>query len=113
MSMNWAVEQITKTQETNTILSVKWSLTITFEDTQGVVHTLSNHGRKRLLEPDMESFTQYEQVTEAQVLDWLFMKIDKESEENFLITQKNIYLESLLQPQQEIEEKTTDFPWSS
>ena len=84
MMANWSIENMERQQDTGLVTKVKWTVTLVkdmeFSNTNGVVE-LEASG----------SFTPHENLTKAQVLDWVFEKINKaeiESELEVLVDAK-------------------------
>ncbi len=67
---NWSIENMERQQDTGLVTKVKWTVTLVkdmeFSNKNGV-DELKASG----------SFTPFENLTEAQVLDWVFEKINK------------------------------------
>lgn len=72
--MNWSVTKLEVTTYeglTDVVISVSWSLTDT---QQGITETFTG---VTLVEPPGDNFTPYDQLTEAQVLEWVFKKVSQ------------------------------------
>lgn len=82
--MNWSVTKLEVTTYeglTDVVISVSWSVTDT---QQGITETFSG---VTLVEPPSDNFTPYNQLTEAQVLEWVFKKVSQSGTEA-LVTQR-------------------------
>lgn len=82
--MNWSVTKLEVTTYeglTDVVISVSWSVTDT---QQGITETFNG---VTLVEPLGDNFTPYNQLTEAQVLEWVFKKVSQAGTEA-LVTQR-------------------------
>ena len=82
--MNWSVTKLEVTTYeglTDVVISVSWSVTDT---QQGITETF---GGVTLVEPPGDNFTPYDQLTEAQVLEWVFKKVSQAGTEA-IVTQR-------------------------
>jgi hypothetical protein len=70
MMANWAIENMERQQDTGLVTKVNWTVTLVkdmeFANTNGVVELEASN-----------SFVPFGELTEAQVLNWVFGKIDK------------------------------------
>ena len=81
---NWAIENIYRQQDTGLVTKVKWTVTLVkdmeFSNTDGIVELEAS-----------DSFVPFEELTETQVFNWVFAKIDKtgiEDELEVLVDEK-------------------------
>jgi hypothetical protein len=81
---NWSIENMERQQDTGLVTKVKWTVTFVkdmeFSNTNGVVEL----GKTDLFVP-------FEELTQTQVLNWVFEKIDKaeiESKLEILVDEK-------------------------
>jgi hypothetical protein len=82
--MIWSVTKLEVTTYeglTDVVISVGWSVTDT---QQGITETFAG---VTLVEPPGDNFTPYDQLTEAQVLEWVFKKVSQAGTEA-LVTQR-------------------------
>jgi len=82
--MNWSVTKLEVTTYeglTDVVISVSWSVTDT---QQGITETISG---VTLVEHPGDNFTPYDQLTEAQVLEWVFKKVSQSGTEA-IVTQR-------------------------
>lgn len=82
--MNWSVTKLEVTTYeglTDVVISVSWSVTDTQQD---ITETFSG---VTLVEPPGDNFTPYDQLTEAQVLEWVFKKVSQAGTEA-IVTQR-------------------------
>lgn len=82
--MNWSVTKLEVTTYeglSDVVISVGWSVTDT---QQGVTETFTG---VTLVEPPSDNFTPYNQLTEAQVLEWVFKKVSQAGTEA-IVTQR-------------------------
>jgi hypothetical protein len=67
---NWAIEDMERQQDSGLVTKVKWTVTLVkdmeFSNTNGVVEL-----------EESNSFVPFGELTETQVLNWVFGKIDK------------------------------------
>ncbi len=67
---NWAIENMERQQDTGLVTKVNWTVTFVkdmeFANTNGVVELEASN-----------SFVPFGELTESQVLNWIFGKIDK------------------------------------
>lgn len=100
MMANWSIENMERQQDTGLVTKVKWTVTLVkdmeFSNTNGVVE-LEASG----------SFTPYENLTKAQVLDWVFEKIDKAAIESELEVLVDAKIAAKAKPQIEL----SGLPW--
>ena len=72
--MKWGISQVKRTQDTKVVLIVEWFCEIKdgrFHEVQYGEVQLNNRNPS---EPD---FIPFEQITEQQIMNWVFEKIDK------------------------------------
>lgn len=82
--MNWSVTKLEVTTYeglSDVVISVGWSVTDT---QQSITETFTG---VTLVEPPGDNFTPYNQLTEAQVLEWVFKKVSKAGTEA-IVTQR-------------------------
>lgn len=82
--MIWSVNKLEVTTYeglTNVVMSVGWSVSDT---QQGITETFSG---VTLVEPPGDNFTPYDQLTEAQVLEWVYKKVSQPGTEA-IVTQR-------------------------
>ena len=82
--MIWSVTKLEVTTYeglSDVVISVGWSVTDT---QQGVTETFTG---VTLVEPPSDNFTPYNQLTEAQVLEWVFKKVSQAGTEA-IVTQR-------------------------
>ena len=82
--MNWSVTKLEVTTYeglADVVISVGWSVTDT---QQSITETFTG---VTLVEPPSDNFTPYNQLTEAQVLDWVFKKVSQAGTEA-IVTQR-------------------------
>lgn len=76
--MKWGISQAKRTQDTKVVLVVEWFC----EAKEGRFHEVQ-YGTVELDDknPSSPDFIPFEQITEQQMLDWVFDKIDKNAVE--------------------------------
>jgi hypothetical protein len=82
--MIWSVDKLEVTTYeglTNVVMSVGWSVSDT---QQGITEMFSG---VTLVEPPGDNFTPYDQLTEAQVLEWVYKKVNQSGTEA-IVTQR-------------------------
>ena len=82
--MIWSVDKLEVTTYeglTNVVMSVGWSVSDT---QQGITEAFSG---VTLVEPPGDNFTPYDQLTEAQVLEWVYKKVNQSGTEA-IVTQR-------------------------
>ena len=100
MMANWSIENMERQQDTGLVTKVKWTVTLVkemeFSNTNGVVELEAS-----------SSFTPYENLTKAQVLDWVFEKINKAKIESELEVLVDAKIAAKAKPQVEL----SGLPW--
>jgi hypothetical protein len=82
--MNWSITKLEVTTYeglTDVVISVSWSVTDT---QQGITEVFDG---VTLVEPPGDNFTPYNELTEVQVLEWVYKKVNKTGTEA-IITQR-------------------------
>jgi hypothetical protein len=100
ITFNWQVQNMTHTTDTGFVINVAWGCTASQDSASAF------HGGKTVYEnnPDQDGFIPYDQLTEEQVLGWVWADVDKAAIEADLTTK----IEKQLNPT-----TTNGLPWSN
>ena len=83
ITLTWTIQNMTRTTDTGFVINVAWACQASAEGCGGAFHggttTYENN-------PSEASFIPYDQLTEAQVLEWVWASVDKAEIEANLTT---------------------------